>query len=131
MASVKIRKLLKIKFWTLLMKKITFFLIYFSLSAKALAANVVDVSGASLEEIAARTESGMSTFYKMLSLALVVIGFALFATSLIRLIKITKGEIPNARPMSAIAGMIFSAMLASSGIWLFAVTNTLKEAFTA
>lgn len=131
MASVKIRKLLKIKFWTLLMKKITFFLIYFSLSAKALAANVVDVSGASLEEIAARTESGMSTFYKMLSLALVVIGFALFAASLIRLIKITKGEIPNARPMSAIAGMIFSAMLASSGIWLFAVTNTLKEAFTA
>lgn len=113
------------------MKKITFFLIYLSLTAKAVAGNVVDVQGASLEEIAARTESGMSTFYKILSLALVVVGFTLFATSLIRLVKITKGEIPNARPMSAVAGMIFSAMLASSGIWLFAVTNTLKEAFTA
>lgn len=113
------------------MKKITFFLIYLSLSGQALAANVVDVEGASLGEIAERTEGGMAAFYKVLSLGLVVVGFTLFAASLIRLIKITKGEIPQARPMSAIAGMIFSAMLASTGIWLFAVANTLKESFTA
>ena len=113
------------------MKKITFFLIYLSLSGQALAANVVDVEGASLGEIAERTESGMASFYKFMSLGLVIVGFVLFAASLIRLIKITKGEIPQARPMSAIAGMIFSAMLASTGLWLFVVANALRDGFTA
>lgn len=114
------------------MKKLTFFLIYFSLSVNAFAVEkVVKVEGASLGEIADRTQGGMTTFYKVLSLTLVVVGFAMFAGSLIRLIKTTKGEIPNATIMQSVCGMIFSAMLASSGLWLFVATRTLKEAFTA
>lgn len=113
------------------MKKLTFFLIYLSLSARAFAAEkVVKVDGASLEEIAGRAEGGMTVFYRILSLTLVVVGFSMFAMSLIRLIKTTKGEIPNGTMMQSVLGMIFSAMLASSGLWLFVATRTLKEAFT-
>ena len=112
------------------MKKLTFFLIYLSLSAQAMAAPiVVDVTGASLGEIADRTEGGIATFYKITSLVLVVVGFTMFAMSLIRLIKTSKGEIPNGTMMQGVLGMIFSAMLASSGLWLFVATRTLKEAF--
>ena len=114
------------------MIKLTFFLIYLSLSAKAFAAEkVVKVDGASLGEIADRTESGMTTFYRVLSLALVVVGFAMFAGSIIRLIKTTRGELPNATVMQSVLGMVFSAMLASAGLWLFVATRTLKEAFVA
>ena len=113
------------------MKKLTFFLIYLSLSANAFAAEkVVNVEGASLEEIAVRAEGGMTTFYRILSLAMVVVGFSMFAMSLIRLIKTSKGEIPNGTMMQCVLGMVFSAMLASSGLWLFVATRTLQEAFT-
>lgn len=112
------------------MKKLTFFLIYFSLSVEAIAAEkVVQVDGASLGEIADRTQSGMATFYRLISLVLVVIGFGLFAASLIRLIKTTKGEVPNGTVMQGVAGMIFSAMLASSGFWLFVATRALQKGF--
>lgn len=116
------------------MKKLTFFLVYLSLTINAHAApagKVVQVDGASLGEIAERTEGGMTTFYRILSLALVVVGFALFAGSIIRLIKTTRGELPNATVMQSVLGMIFSAMLASSGLWLFVATRTLQEAFVA
>jgi hypothetical protein len=113
------------------MKNLTFFLIYFSLSVEAMAAEkVVQVDGASLGEIAERTQSGMATFYRITSLALVVVGFALFAASLIRLIKTTKGEVPNGTVMQGVAGMLFSAMLASSGFWLFVATRALQKGFT-
>lgn len=113
------------------MKKLTFFLIYLSLTTQAFAAGkVVEVEGASLEEIAGRAEGGMTVFYRILSLTLVVIGFTMFAMSLIRLIKTSKGEIPNGTMMQAVFGMVFSSMLASSGLWLFVATRTLQEAFT-
>lgn len=101
------------------------------LSTEALANKVVNVEGASLGEIANRTSGGLTTFYKLISLVLVVVGFVLFSTSIIKLIKINRGELPQSKPINAFAGMIFAAMLGSAGVWLFAATNTLKTAFTA
>lgn len=116
------------------MGKITVGLIYLMLTTQAIAANgggkVVNVEGASLSEIAGRTENGVGTFYRITSTAFVLIGFFLFAGSIIRLIKITRGEIPNAKPISAFLGMIFAAMLASTGVWMFATKNTLEKTFT-
>lgn len=97
--------------------------------AASIGGKVVDVEGASIGEIASRTESGISTFYKIASATLVLVGFFLFAGSIIRLIKINRGEIPNAKPASAFFGMIFAAMLASTGVWLFATKNSLEKTF--
>lgn len=120
------------------MKKLALLSLYIALSVSHYAqaaglrgaSGASTVEGASLGEIADRGKSGMKTAYSIMSLVCVLIGFALFATSVIRLIKITRGEIPNAKPITAFAGMIFAAMLASVGVWLFSISNTLQGAFT-
>lgn len=115
------------------MKRLAFFSTYLLLTitqyAQA-AGGATTVEGASLSEIAQRGRGGMSTAYTTMSLICVLIGFFLFATSVIRLIKITRGEIPNASPVTAFAGMLFASMLASVGVWLFGLSNALKGTFT-
>lgn len=108
-------------------EKIYVLLIAFALTAQAHAAKV---TGASLEEIHDRTFGGLHSILNLLKLVFVVTGFALFGHSVIRLIKISKGEIQGASPVSAFIGMMIAAMLSSVGFWWIVTSNTLKEIFT-
>ena len=56
------------------MSRLYAFFILTLLSAQSMAAPAVKVDGASMAEIATRAESGMGTFYRMLSPILVVVG---------------------------------------------------------
>lgn len=113
------------------MSRLYAFFILTLLSAPSMAENVVKVDGASMAEIATRAEGGMATFYKILSLVLVVVGLYLFATALMKLISIVKDNNPQGKPMGAVAGMVFAAMLASTGFWLFAISGSLKTMFVS
>ena len=113
------------------MSRVYAFLLLMLLSAESMADKVVQVDGASMAEIATRAEGGMSTFYRLLSLVLVVVGLYLFATALIKLINIVKGIDQQGKPMGAVAGMLFAAMLSSTGYWLFAISGGIKAMFVS
>lgn len=113
------------------MSRVYAFLLLMLLSAESMADKVVQVDGASMAEIATRAEGGMSTLYRLLSLILVVVGLYLFATALIKLINIVKGIDQQGKPMGAVAGMLFAAMLSSTGYWLFVVSGGIKAMFVS
>lgn len=113
------------------MRKIYGFFILMLISARSIADNVVNVQGASMAEIATRAEGGLATFYRMLSLILVVVGLYLFANALIKLINIVKGDNQQGKPMGAVAGMLFAAMLSSTGYWLFVISGGIKAMFVS
>lgn len=109
--------------------KIYIFLIGLAVSFETHAATT-KVKGASFAEIYDRAFGGITSILNLLKVFFVVVGFALFGHSVIRLIKISKGEIQGASPMSAFIGMAVAAMLSSVGFWWIVTSNTLKEIFT-
>lgn len=115
------------------MKKLTFFLIYLSLTIEAYAApdKVVSVDGASLSEISSRAENGLMIFYKVMSLVFAIVGFVLFSRSVIKLIQINQGDAPQSKQSGAFAGMFFAALLVSSGYWLFMLSRAIQTSLTS
>lgn len=108
-------------------KKFTTLLIVLLLTVEA---HAEKVTGASLGEIHDRAFDGVGSILNFLKVIFVVVGFALFGHSVLRLIKISKGELQGASPMSAIVGMLVAAMLSSVGFWWIATSNSLKTIFT-
>lgn len=118
-----IRKMVSV----MIAKKFTTVLIFLLLSIEV---HAEKITGASLGEIHDRAFSGVTLVLNFLKIIFVVVGFALFGHSVLRLIKISKGEIQGASPFSAIAGMFIAAMLSSLGFWWIATSNSLKTVFT-
>lgn len=87
------------------------------------------IRGATLRDVNARAEDGVASVLNFLKVIFVVVGFALFGGSVIRLQKITKGEIQGASPWSALFGMAVAAMMSAIGIFWIATSNTLKKFF--
>lgn len=92
-------------------------------------AHAEKVKGASLSEIHDRAFGGVTSVLNLLKVIFVVVGFALFGHSVIRAIKISKGEI-QASYTSAFVGMAIASLLGSVGFWWIVTSNSLKQIFT-
>lgn len=108
-------------------KKFTTLLIVLLLAVDA---HAEKVTGASLGEIHDRAFSGVTTLLDFLKIVFVVVGFGLFGHSLLRLIKISRGELQGASATSAFFGMAIASMLSSLGFWWIITSESLKAWFT-
>lgn len=87
------------------------------------------IRGATLREVNTRAEDGLVSILNFLKVIFVVVGFGLFGGAIIRLQKITKGEIQGASPWSALLGMVVAAMMSAIGVFWIVTSNTLKKFF--
>lgn len=111
----------------MIMKK---FLVFLTTLFVLVQAHAEKVQGASLSEIHDRAFGGVTSVLNLLKVLFVVVGFGLFGHSVIRAIKISKGEIQGASYTSAFVGMAIAALLSSVGFWWIVTSNSLKQIFT-
>ena len=112
----------------MIMKKITTFFVVLLLTIQS---HADTVTGASLDEIHTRAFGGVTAVLNLLKVVFVLVGFGLFGHSVIRLIKISRGEIQGASATSAFVGMAVASMLSSLGFWWIVTSESLKAWFTS
>lgn len=93
-------------------------------------AHAETIRGATVAEVNTRVSDTLVSVLDVLKVCFVVAGFAMFGFAVVRLQKITKGEIQGASPWSAILAMVVAAMMSSIGFWWIVTSNTVKKFFS-